>query len=163
MYSGRLESLNGVTRQLAAAPTSASAPAPAPALRLALHKAALRTVATAALTSGSSPLLCATRPHLLVLRSPSIDRCLLPLTDQSGITVSRPAAWALETTMGLTTTTLYLCICIALAAVVYDQLTKRIPSRLRAEEAPRSAFGFVRADKFSPHDKPARAHGIEQV
>lgn len=65
--------------------------------------------------------------------------------------------------MDLTTTTLQVSIFIALVAVLYDQLTKRIPSRLRADEAPRSASGFSRADALSPHDKPARAHGIEQV
>lgn len=67
--------------------------------------------------------------------------------------------------MDSTTTALCLClcICVASAAVLYDQLTKRIPSRLRADEAPRSASGFDRADALSPHDKPARAHGIEQV
>ncbi|KAF2003883.1 hypothetical protein P154DRAFT_519784 [Amniculicola lignicola CBS 123094] len=55
---------------------------------------------------------------------------------------------------------LYLCILIASAAVLYDQLTKRIPSRLRAEEAPKSAFGLVRADALSPH---ASAHGIDII
>jgi hypothetical protein len=65
--------------------------------------------------------------------------------------------------MNLTTTKLRLCIFITLVAVLYDQLTKRIPSRLQADEAPRSASGFDRADALSPHDKPARAHGIEQV
>lgn len=64
--------------------------------------------------------------------------------------------------MDPTLTTLYLCIFIASAAVVYDQLTKRIPSRLRAEEAPQSGFGLVRADQLSSH-KHARADGIEQV
>ncbi|KAL8909884.1 MAG: hypothetical protein Q9171_004797 [Xanthocarpia ochracea] len=56
--------------------------------------------------------------------------------------------------------TLSLCILITLAAVLYDQLTKRIPSRLRAEEAPRSAFGLVRADKLSSR---ASAHGIDII
>ena len=65
--------------------------------------------------------------------------------------------------MDPTTIALCLCIFITSAAVLYDQLTKSIPSRLRAEESPRSASGFVRADTLSPHDKPARAHGIEQV
>ncbi|KAL8905548.1 MAG: hypothetical protein Q9207_002574 [Kuettlingeria erythrocarpa] len=44
--------------------------------------------------------------------------------------------------------------------MLYDQLTKRIPSRLRAEEAPRSAFGLVRADKLSSR---ASAHGIDII
>jgi hypothetical protein len=74
--------------------------------------------------------------------------------------------------MDLMTTTLYLCILIA-SAVVYDQFTKRIPSRLRDAERPTSGFGLVRANKPSSHDKHAtnehapnehaRAHGIEQV
>ncbi|KAL9628429.1 MAG: hypothetical protein Q9164_007280 [Protoblastenia rupestris] len=55
---------------------------------------------------------------------------------------------------------LSLCILIVSAAVLYDQLTKRIPSRLRAEEAPRSAFGLVRADKLSSR---ASAHGIDII
>ncbi|KAF2271228.1 uncharacterized protein EI97DRAFT_408568, partial [Westerdykella ornata] len=55
---------------------------------------------------------------------------------------------------------LYLCILLASAAVLYDQLTKRIPSRLRAEEAPKSAFGLVRADALSPH---ASTHGIDII
>ncbi|KAH7130102.1 hypothetical protein B0J11DRAFT_244108 [Dendryphion nanum] len=67
--------------------------------------------------------------------------------------------------MDLTTTTitLYLfCISIALA-VAYDQLTKKIPSRLREAEKPKSGFGLVRADRFSAHDEPARARGIDIV
>ncbi|KAJ4288935.1 hypothetical protein N0V90_011276 [Kalmusia sp. IMI 367209] len=64
--------------------------------------------------------------------------------------------------MDATSTVLYLGILIT-TALIYDQLTKKIPSRLRAKEAPRSPFGLVRADKLNPHDKPARAHGIEQV
>ncbi|OSS44355.1 hypothetical protein B5807_10962 [Epicoccum nigrum] len=68
------------------------------------------------------------------------------------------------TTTTTTTTALCLCICIfVVSAAVYDQLTKRIPSRLRADEAPRSASGFVRADTLSLPDKPARAHGIDIV
>lgn len=53
---------------------------------------------------------------------------------------------------------LYVCIFLASAAVLYDQFTKRIPSRLRAEEAPKSGFGLVRADAISSHPS---AHGIE--
>lgn len=60
---------------------------------------------------------------------------------------------------------LYLCVFIFIAsvAVVYDQLTKRIPSRLQDGQAPQSGFGLVRADKLSAHDERARAHGVEQV
>jgi hypothetical protein len=65
--------------------------------------------------------------------------------------------------MDPTLAALYFCIVIASAAVLYDQLTRKIPSRLRVGEAPRSAFGLVRADTFSPHDETARAHGVEQV
>jgi hypothetical protein len=75
--------------------------------------------------------------------------------------------------MDLMTTALYLiCIFIALV-VVYDQLTKKTVSRLRDAGRPTSAFGLVRANKPSSHDKHAndehthdehaRAHGIEQV
>jgi len=65
--------------------------------------------------------------------------------------------------MDLATTTLYIfCVFIALL-VIYDQLTKRIPSRLQEAEKPKSGFGLIRADKLSAHDEPARAHGIEQV
>lgn len=64
--------------------------------------------------------------------------------------------------MGPTLATLCLCTVIAVAAVIYDQLTKRIPSRLRAGEAPQSPFGLVRADKLSS-DEHAPAHGIEHV
>ncbi|KAL9579751.1 MAG: hypothetical protein Q9203_006566, partial [Teloschistes exilis] len=57
-------------------------------------------------------------------------------------------------------TALSLCIFIPFATVLYDRLTKRIPSRSRAEEAPRSAFGLVRADKLSSR---ASAHGIDII
>lgn len=56
--------------------------------------------------------------------------------------------------------TLCLCIVLTLSAVAYDQLTKRIPSRLHAQQAPESAFGLVRADKLNLQ---TRSHGIEQV
>jgi hypothetical protein len=62
--------------------------------------------------------------------------------------------------MERTWTALYLSITIVLLAVLYDQLTKRIPSRLRADEAPKSAFGLVRVDELSSH---ASAHGVEYV
>jgi hypothetical protein len=51
-----------------------------------------------------------------------------------------------------------LCILFASVAVLYDRFTKRIPSRLRAEEAPKSEFGLVRADKL---ESRGRAGGIE--
>lgn len=43
-------------------------------------------------------------------------------------------------------------------AVFYDQLTKRIPSRLHKHEAPRSEFGVVRADPFGSN---TTAQGVE--
>ncbi|KAF7502924.1 hypothetical protein GJ744_004800 [Endocarpon pusillum] len=53
---------------------------------------------------------------------------------------------------------LALTFCLKSQTAVW--LTKRIPSRLRAEEAPRSAFGLVRADKLSSR---ASAHGIDII
>lgn len=43
-------------------------------------------------------------------------------------------------------------------AILYDQLTKRIPTRLRADQAPRSGYGLVEA---TAHNAPVRASGIE--
>ena len=76
-------------------------------------------------------------------------------------------------------TTALVCLYIfIILAVVYDQVTKGILSRLREAEKPTSAFGLVRANKPSSHDKNAtnkhahdehvndeyaRAHGIEQA
>ena len=54
---------------------------------------------------------------------------------------------------------LALCILFPLA-VFYDQLTKRIPSRLHKHQAPRSEFGVVRADRFGSN---ATAQGVEYV
>jgi hypothetical protein len=51
-----------------------------------------------------------------------------------------------------------LCIFIALVAVLYDQVTRGIPTRLRAEQAPRSEFGIVRVDGFGSR---SRASGVE--
>ncbi|KAF2205731.1 hypothetical protein GQ43DRAFT_467880 [Delitschia confertaspora ATCC 74209] len=53
---------------------------------------------------------------------------------------------------------LYLSILNASATVLYDQLTNRIPSRLRGKDVPRSAFGLVRADKLNSHSS---AYGID--
>lgn len=54
--------------------------------------------------------------------------------------------------------TTVLCLLIAFAAVLYKQATKGIPTRLRADQAPRSEFGVVRVDGF---DSRSRAGGIE--
>jgi len=53
---------------------------------------------------------------------------------------------------------IYLCILLVSAAILYDQLTKRIPTRLRADQAPRSGYGLIAA---AAHDAPVRARGIE--
>ena len=45
-----------------------------------------------------------------------------------------------------------------LLAVLYDQETKRIPSRLHDNQAPRSRFGLVRADAFG---SDTTAYGVE--
>jgi hypothetical protein len=41
---------------------------------------------------------------------------------------------------------------------LYDKITKTIPSRLRADQAPKSAFGLIPAFAYG---EPAEAHGIE--
>ncbi|PSN59132.1 hypothetical protein BS50DRAFT_641227, partial [Corynespora cassiicola Philippines] len=61
--------------------------------------------------------------------------------------------------MDLTWTALF-CVSLASAAVLYDLLTRRIPSRLRPGDAPSSQFGIVRADKL---ESPGRAHGIDII
>ncbi|KAF2015045.1 TPR-like protein [Aaosphaeria arxii CBS 175.79] len=68
--------------------------------------------------------------------------------------------------MNQSTVQYLLCILIVVAvtlAFIYDQLTKRIPSRLREAGKPKSGFGLIRADKFSAHDEPACAHGIDII
>jgi hypothetical protein len=55
----------------------------------------------------------------------------------------------------LTTTIILFCISLA---ILYDQLTKRIPTRLRADQAPTSMYGLIAA---AAHDAPVRASGIE--
>jgi hypothetical protein len=51
-----------------------------------------------------------------------------------------------------------LCILLVSVAILYDQLTKRIPTRLRADQAPASGYGLIAA---ATHDAPVRAAGIE--
>jgi hypothetical protein len=57
---------------------------------------------------------------------------------------------------------LYILVSLGVALITYYVLTTGIVSRLRVADAPKSAFGLVRADKFSS-DEDVRAHGIEQV
>jgi hypothetical protein len=52
----------------------------------------------------------------------------------------------------------YLCIFLLSLAVVYDQVTKKIPTRLRADQAPKSGYGLVPAVTY---ESPARAQGVE--
>jgi hypothetical protein len=52
----------------------------------------------------------------------------------------------------------YLCILLVSVAILYDQLTKRIPTRLRADQVPKSGYGLITAPI---HDAPVRAVGIE--
>jgi hypothetical protein len=54
----------------------------------------------------------------------------------------------------------YILVIIGLVTIIYYLVTRNIISRLRAEEAPKSASGLVRADQFSA-DEDVRAHGIE--
>lgn len=55
-------------------------------------------------------------------------------------------------------TALCLLAFIASVAFLYNQATKRIPSRLNDEQAPRSEFGVVRVDGFGSR---FRAGGLE--
>jgi hypothetical protein len=57
-------------------------------------------------------------------------------------------------------TALCLPMLLILAALLYDQATRRIPTRLRADQAPKSEFGLVPVDDFA---LPLRAYGKEQV
>lgn len=55
-------------------------------------------------------------------------------------------------------TIVYICIFLLALATLYDQITKRIPTRLRADQAPKLGYGLLRAVE---NDLPVRAHGIE--
>ena len=50
----------------------------------------------------------------------------------------------------------YLCILLVSVAIL-DHLTKRIPTRLRADQAPTSGYGLI----VAAHAAQVRAHGIE--
>lgn len=52
----------------------------------------------------------------------------------------------------------YLCILFVSVVILYEQLKKRIPTRLRADQAPTSGYGLIAA---AVHDAPVRASGIE--
>ncbi|KAK3937548.1 hypothetical protein QBC46DRAFT_460804 [Diplogelasinospora grovesii] len=62
--------------------------------------------------------------------------------------------------MAQAATILSLFIVILSIAFLYDQVTKRIPTRLVAHQAPRSRCGLVLA---STHSLPARASGVDIV
>lgn len=56
------------------------------------------------------------------------------------------------------TTAVYVSLLLLSLLVVYDQITKRIPTRLRVDQRPKSGFGLVSA---TGNDIPVRADGIE--
>jgi hypothetical protein len=58
----------------------------------------------------------------------------------------------------LTRLTTALCVLITFVAVLYNQVTREIPTRLRAEQAPRSEFGVMRVNSFGLR---SRAGGLE--
>ena len=53
-----------------------------------------------------------------------------------------------------------LFLSVFLVALLYDQFTRKIPTRLRPDQAPKSAFGVVPADGFASQ---LRASGTEHV
>lgn len=53
-----------------------------------------------------------------------------------------------------------LCILLVSLVILYDQLKKRVPTRLRADQAPTSGYGLI---ETAADDAPVRAHGIEYV
>ena len=55
-------------------------------------------------------------------------------------------------------TTLYLLTFVLSVAFIYYRVTKRIPSRLIADQAPRSRFELVPVNNYKV---PARARGVE--
>jgi hypothetical protein len=56
------------------------------------------------------------------------------------------------------TAAVYLCIFLLSLAVLYDQITKRIPTRLHANQAPKSRFGLIPTAEYN---LPPCAHGVE--
>jgi hypothetical protein len=62
--------------------------------------------------------------------------------------------------MDAVSTALYFLVLLISAALLYDQATRRIPTRLRVDQAPKSAFGVVPVDGFASQ---LRTYGTEQV
>jgi hypothetical protein len=60
--------------------------------------------------------------------------------------------------MDLATIVLYLSILLISAAFLYGKAAKRIPTRLRADQAPKSKFGVVPVAGFGTQ---SRADGLE--
>ncbi|KJZ69751.1 hypothetical protein HIM_10862 [Hirsutella minnesotensis 3608] len=58
------------------------------------------------------------------------------------------------------TTAVYLLVSLLSIAFLYDQVTKRIPTRLVADQAPKSRFGLV---PIGAYNLPARAGGVDIV
>ncbi|KJZ70348.1 hypothetical protein HIM_10277 [Hirsutella minnesotensis 3608] len=58
------------------------------------------------------------------------------------------------------TTAVYLLVSLLSIAFLYDQVTKRIPTRLVAGQAPKSRFGLV---PIGAHNLPTRAGGVDIV
>ena len=54
----------------------------------------------------------------------------------------------------------YLLVFTLSAAIIYNQATRKIPSRLNAEQAPKSKFGIVPVEKNNLDSGP-RAGGVE--
>ncbi len=62
--------------------------------------------------------------------------------------------------MELTTKVLCFFVFLLSVAFLYDRVTKGIPSRLQADEAPKSEFGVVPVDGFGS-DSQLDPNGIE--
>jgi hypothetical protein len=60
--------------------------------------------------------------------------------------------------MDVTTVGLWLFIVLVSVALLYDQATKRIPSRLRADQGPKSKFGIDPVNGFGSRPGP---NGLE--
>ena len=56
------------------------------------------------------------------------------------------------------TLVLYSLVLLLSLTLLYDQITKRIPTRLRASQAPKSGFGLIPA---AGNHAPVRAKGVE--
>jgi hypothetical protein len=86
---------------------------------------------------------------------------LLPIpTDFAGQTKRGDPRGRAQASAMIQATTLYLVTFILSVAFTYYWLTKTLPSRLIADQAPRSRFELVPVESY---DVPARASGIEWV